>query len=61
MTNVGARYLPFLPLVAAVVLALTALAPGTASGDTELIAAGPQPDLLLISTGDVIGYLEPCG
>ena len=26
-----------------------------------LIAAGPTPDLFLLHTGDVIGYLDPCG
>ena len=27
----------------------------------SLIAAGETPDLFLIYTGDVIGYLDPCG
>ncbi len=26
-----------------------------------LIASGETPDLFLIYTGDVIGYLDPCG
>ena len=26
-----------------------------------LIAPGASPDLALLYTGDVIGYLEPCG
>jgi hypothetical protein len=26
-----------------------------------LIAGGERPDLFLLYTGDVIGYLEPCG
>jgi hypothetical protein len=26
-----------------------------------LVAAGSAPDLILLYTGDVIGYLEPCG
>lgn len=26
-----------------------------------LIASGDSPDLFLLYTGDVIGYLEPCG
>jgi hypothetical protein len=26
-----------------------------------LVAPGPAPDLILLHTGDVIGYLEPCG
>ncbi len=27
----------------------------------SLIAAGESPDLFLLYTGDVIGYLDPCG
>ena len=27
----------------------------------SLIAPGKTPDLLLVSTGDVIGYVDPCG
>ena len=26
-----------------------------------LIDSGPSPDLFLLQTGDVIGYLDPCG
>jgi hypothetical protein len=26
-----------------------------------LIAGGRQPDMLLMYTGDVIGYVDPCG
>jgi len=26
-----------------------------------LIASGESPDLFLLYTGDVIGYIEPCG
>jgi hypothetical protein len=26
-----------------------------------LVASGPAPDLILLYTGDVIGYVEPCG
>ena len=35
-------------------------APKTA-GSTVLIPVGPPPDLFLLYTGDVIGYLDPCG
>jgi len=28
---------------------------------TSLIASGDVPDLFLLYTGDVIGYLDPCG
>ena len=27
----------------------------------SLIASGDPPDLFLVYTGDVIGYLDPCG
>jgi len=48
--------------------AQTAPAP-TASPDPQgslqtrqaLIATGDSPDLFLLYTGDVIGYLDPCG
>jgi hypothetical protein len=26
-----------------------------------LVAPGPAPDLVLLYTGNVIGYVEPCG
>jgi hypothetical protein len=26
-----------------------------------LVASGPAPDLILLYTGDVIGFLDPCG
>ena len=26
-----------------------------------LIRTGPAPDLFLLFTGDVIGYIDPCG
>jgi hypothetical protein len=26
-----------------------------------LVASGPAPDLVLLYTGSVIGYVEPCG
>ena len=26
-----------------------------------LVVGGPAPELFLLYTGDVIGYLEPCG
>jgi hypothetical protein len=27
----------------------------------SLVAAGPAPELDLLYTGDVVGYIEPCG
>ena len=47
--------------VAAVLLGLAttgALAQTNAGG---LVKGGESPDLHLIFTGDVIGYIEPCG
>lgn len=26
-----------------------------------LVAPGPAPDLAMLATGDVIGYIDPCG
>ena len=39
------------------------LAPGLAAQEATgaLIASGDSPDLFLLYTGDVIGYIEPCG
>ena len=54
--------LPLLPL------ALLALpSPASAQSGTEatleggLVKAGSAPDAFLLYTGDVIGYLDPCG
>lgn len=53
---------PFLLAVtvafAAVALYPAAPAPPASKG---LIAGGRAPDLLLMYTGDVIGYVDPCG
>ncbi|MCP3982379.1 MAG: hypothetical protein GY716_24010 [bacterium] len=35
------------------------LAPAALAGG--LIHDGPAPDAIFLSTGDVIGYLDPCG
>ncbi len=35
--------------------------PDPATPRRSLIAAGETPDLFLLYTGDVIGYLDPCG
>ena len=52
-------------LTAAALVALLALPPAAAaaSGTAEarLIAEGSPPDLILLYTGDVIGYVGPCG
>ncbi|HKY32098.1 MAG TPA: hypothetical protein VJV23_06135 [Candidatus Polarisedimenticolia bacterium] len=59
-------------LAAAAVLALPALAtqqapegatlrPAEPEDTGPLVAPGPEPDLALIYTGGVAGYVEPCG
>lgn len=51
-------------LGATILLALLLLAVAPASSATSgerLIAEGPAPDLILLYSGDVIGYLGPCG
>jgi hypothetical protein len=52
------RFLPFLPLGAAALVASAGL---LAQAPADLVPEGPRPDLFLVSTGDVVGYLEPCG
>ena len=53
--------------LATVVAALLAFAsPSTAvaqgiTGPTGLVPGGDPPDVMLLHSGDVIGYLEPCG
>ena len=42
----------------AVALATPAMAQQPAGA---LVVSGPAPDLFLLYTGDVIGYLDPCG
>ena len=37
------------------------VAPDSTTPRRALIASGETPDLFLIYTGDVIGYLDPCG
>jgi hypothetical protein len=41
-------------------VALYSAAPATGAAQ-GLIAGGRPPDLLLMYTGDVIGYVDPCG
>ena len=51
-------------LVGTILLALLLLAVAPARSATSgerLIAEGPPPDLILLYSGDVIGYLGPCG
>ena len=56
------------PVHAVVMLVLcTAIACLASSGvvggisDTLVRSGGPAPDLFLVYTGDVLGYVEPCG
>jgi len=47
---------------AAALFAGLTFAPRPAQGaDTSFFADGPSPDLFLLYTGDVIGYIDPCG
>ena len=48
--------------------AAPAAAPAAAAGaatlappEGALVGPGPAPSLILLYTGDVIGYIEPCG
>ena len=34
---------------------------GSLEARKALVATGDSPDLFLLYTGDVIGYLDPCG
>jgi hypothetical protein len=36
-------------------------ASGARGGSSGLVVGGPPPNLFLLYTGDVIGYLDPCG
>jgi hypothetical protein len=47
---------------AAALFAGLTFAPRPAQGaDSSFFADGPPPDLFLLYTGDVIGYIDPCG
>jgi hypothetical protein len=47
---------------AVVVLGLgLALAPRAAAEGVDLVADGVRPEMFLVYTGDVIGYVDPCG
>jgi hypothetical protein len=37
------------------------VAVGQGRSPEELVSQGDSPDAVLMYTGDVIGYLEPCG
>jgi hypothetical protein len=46
--------------VALAAVAIYQAAPATGA-QKGLVAGGDPPDLLLMYTGDVIGYVDPCG
>jgi len=50
----------FRSIVSAIALA-AGLAPGAVGQGPDLVNGGVKPDLFLLYTGDVIGYLDPCG
>jgi hypothetical protein len=47
--------------VALAAVALSQAVPAPVAASKGLIADGRPPDLLLMYTGDVIGYVDPCG
>ena len=50
------------PLAAALLLVILLHPEAPAqTGKRGLIAGGEAPDLILMYTGDVIGYIDPCG
>jgi hypothetical protein len=59
------RRLPFLLVafaIAAIVAVASAAAPVSMPVNTDdLVQAGPSPGLFVVSSGDVVGYLKPCG
>ena len=60
--QVRTSYALIIPIVAIALLAIAFHTPAPAQGGgAGLIAGGAPPDLMLLYTGDVIGYLDPCG
>jgi len=50
------------PLATVALLGILLQSPAPAqNGQQGLIAGGETPDLILMYTGDVIGYIDPCG
>ncbi len=45
----------------AIALTAAVAAPSMAQTRRALIASGDNPYLMLLYTGDVIGYVDPCG
>jgi len=37
------------------------LGPGPLAETIDLVAGGVRPEMFLVYTGDVIGYIDPCG
>ncbi len=50
-----------LALAVAVSVAAEPMVASFATPQGALIAPGPAPDVTLLYTGDVIGYVDPCG
>jgi hypothetical protein len=53
------RRFPWTLLLAPALLAVLALVAPPAGG--TLVPQGGAPDLVVLFTGDVLGYIEPCG
>lgn len=53
----------WLPVVLATGIGLAVAGVSRAEGESgdDLVATGSRPDVVFLHTGDVIGYLEPCG
>jgi hypothetical protein len=59
MVEIAKRALVMLSLMVGV----SSIATPVAAGDVtaSLVSVGSTPDLILVYTGDVIGYIDPCG
>ena len=53
------RVLVMLLLLVGVISIATPAAAGDVAAN--LVSGGSTPDLILVYTGDVIGYIDPCG
>ena len=49
------------PIFVWAVCLVVAAAGAWAQGASGLVPGGQSPDVLLMHTGDAIGYIEPCG
>jgi len=54
---------PRVLVLLSLLVGLSSIATPAAAGDAtaNLVSVGSTPDLILVYTGDVIGYVDPCG